>query len=366
VKTIFVSCKFYKNNTPSKFVNHCIDLGNIIFKDMDVELQICNDISVGDVQKKIKEKIRNSIGVVFILERKHFSDNRPVCSDYMGFEYAIADGLNIPIAIVNASHLKKPDIFGNHLEEMTNTNSDRDMLKYFAGLKEKIMQSSPIKNAAFRIDSITRIITINSKGGMKFQTKAFMTALQNNVFTFQHFIYKRYMYFDNSIAPNSIPLLSVHSSSRKVEARFEGETTKQYIWDFILDKPLSKNESFDYEFETSFDQFYPMTKSGLSKIVTHPEYPFPEGAVEHHYYVAYPTDLLRLELHFEDASLIGGFSVVVFTGKIYSDSYIDYEETERLKDMIREESIMSDKRITLDVKNPKLAATYAIRWRLED
>jgi len=361
---VFVSCKFDENCEPSEFVKNCIQLGKIV----DLDLRVINEPNAGDIRAKIKEAIRDSVGIIFILEE--FTENGSVynSSHWISTEYEMADSLNLPMGLINNSKLKKPSTFPDNLEELgQNRLADRNIIQYLNSLKKRIETETLEWVPTFDREFIKHKVAIRPDGRAKYMTNVKIKALLDGVETFEHSIYTKYLQCWELTNTDYVPNIDVIcDTDRTISTNLELKTNKKCTWSFILNRPLMKFEEFSYFFVCEFPELYPMTKENLKRMTEIPNYPFPEGTIEHHFYINKPTKRLEIELFFEDARVSKNFQPLVFNGRKFSQGSLNQTETQRIKNCFREQLRWNEKNISLTVDNPKFDSTYSINWELED
>jgi hypothetical protein len=361
---IFTSCHF----PTSMFVKKCIDIA----KTVDIELIIANQPEARDFTKKINEYINKCVGIVFILE--DLNEDTRNFSDWMTVEYTIANGLNLPIAIINNSDLKTPNIFPNHFEVLQRENNeiaDLKIVRYLFDLQERIKVANvkPLhfEKLPFIRKFIKHHIELKKDGVVNYETMVCVKCLNDGLKDIKHSIHMNYSLCWNKKHENSEPKIDIISfdDSRNITIDSITKGNNKYTWYFIIDPPLRKDEEFKIGWRTIFTEYFPATREALKEILKQPDYPFPKNTVEHHYFINNPTEQLELELTFENGVGIEKFEALAFLGRSFSRQSLDNVECERIKDKLLVNEFLEKKVVRLEVDKPLFGRNYAISWTIK-
>jgi hypothetical protein len=359
---IFASCPF----PISVFTQKCIEIA----KSVDIELITASQPEAGDFTQKINKSINECVGIVFILEKKKAKN----FSNWMTIEYTIANGLNLPIGIINNSNLVTPDIFPNHLEILKPENGeilDLKIIKYLFNLQEriKIANVKPLhfENLPFIRKFIKHHIELKKNGIVHYETMVCVKCLHDGLKDIKHSIHMNYSLCWNKKQENSDPQIEIipFDEDRSITIDDITKGNNKYTWYFIIDPPLKKDEELTIGWRTIFSEYFPATREALKEILKQPDYPFPKNTVEHHYFINNPTEELELELTFEEGIGIDKFEALAFIGRSFSRQSIDNKECTRIKNNLSVKEFLKKKIVRLEVNRPLFGRNYAISWTLK-
>lgn len=362
----FISCAF----PISDFTKHCIDLGKAI----GMELITLDNHETGDIHDKIKRNMHLCQGILFILEEKTQSDGqRHNFSPWMSEERTIADGLNLPMGIINNSNFSIPAVFPSTLEHLDKINiNEVNIVATLNSLKSKIESAlqpekpNPITNAFIR-KFIKHKVTIRKDGAVKYTTTAEIESLRNGLKDVRHSIYTQYSPCWDATHRGAVPQIDARcNQGEELYILGEYRDEKKCTWNFQFAKTLKIHETIKYGFTVDFPEYFPATREKLRAMSKSPNYPYIDDRIEHHFFINNQTNEFEMELFFEDSSVATNFKVIVYNGRIYSQDCIDEEEVERIKKFltIENELIFCEKTVKLKVPYPKVGSTYSLSWEL--
>lgn len=361
---VFVSCAF----PVSEFTTHCIELGKAI----DMELITLDNHETGDIHEKIKNNMHCCQGILFVLEEKTTPDGqRHNFSPWMSEERTIADGLNLPMGIINNSDFSIPNVFPSTLEYLEKTEiNEINLVATLNSLRSKIemalQKPNPITNAFVR-NYIKHKVTIKKDGAVKYTTSAEVESLRNGLRDIRHSIYTQYSPCWDATNRGAVPQIDVRcSQDGEISIIEENHDEKKYTWNFKFAKALKMQEIIKYKFTVDFPEYFPATREKLKKMSELPEYPFIDDRIEHHFFINNQTKKFEMELYFEDSSVAKNFKVSVYNGRLYSQDCVDDDEVERIRRWLTvdNESLYGENIVKLTVENPKVGSTYSISWEL--
>jgi len=363
---VFVSCAF----PVSDFTRHCIELGKAI----GMELIVLDNHETGDIHEKIKRNMHNCQGILFVLEEKTELDGqRHNFSSWMSEERTIADGLNLPMSIINNSNFSIPGVFPSTLEHLDKSDiNEVYLVSTLNSLKSKIEDAlqpakpNPITNAFIR-KFIKHKVTIRKNGAVRYTTSAEIESLRNGLRDIRHSIYTQYSPCWDATNRGALPKIEVRCDQEGGISIVEAyRDDKKYTWNFQFAKSLKMQETLKYAFNVDFPQYFPATKEKLKEMSELPDYPFIDDRIEHHFFINNQTTRFEMELYFEDSSVAKNFKVTVYNGRLYSQDCVDEEEVERIRKFltIDNDSLFGENTVRLIVQNPKVGSTYSISWEL--
>lgn len=362
---VFASCAF----PVSDFTKHCIELGKAI----NMELITLDNHETGDIHEKIKCNMHCCQGILFVLEEKTESDGQiHNFSSWMSEERTIADGLNLPMGIVNNSNFSIPNVFPSTLEHLDKKDiTEVTLIATLNSLKSKIEEAlqpekpSSITSAYIR-KFIKHKVTMKKDGAVRYTTSAEIESLRNGLKDVRHSIYTQYSPCWDATHRGAIPQIDARCNQEGGVSIIESyRDEKKYTWSFQFSKALKKQETLKYGFTVDFPEYFPATKEKLKDMSKSPDYPYINDRIEHHFFINNQTLSFEMELFFEDSSVAQNFNVTVYNGRLYSQDCVDQEEVERIRRCltIDNESLFGET-VKLIVSNPKVGSTYSISWEL--
>ena len=362
---IFTSCAF----PVSDFTEHCVELGKAIC----IELITIDDHESGDIHDKIKKHIHECAGILFILEEKTECDGQiHNFSPWMSEERTIADGLNLPMGIINNSNFSVPSVFPSTLEVLKRSDiTEFSIISTLNSLKSKIedalrpIEPNPITNAFIR-KNIKHKVSIREDGSVRYAISAEIQSLRNGLRDIRHSIYTQYSPCWDATNRGAIPTIKTKCDQEgKLSIIEEFHNEKKYTWNFKFPKSLKMNETLTYAFTVDFPEYFPATKKKLETLLKDLVYPFIDDRIEHHFFINNQTIKFEMELHFADSSMADNFKVTVYNGRLYSQDCVDEEETAKINKCLNiSNEYINETTVKLSVDNPKVGSTYSISWEL--
>ena len=359
---VIASCAF----PVSEFTKECIKLGKAI----DLDIITLEEHESGDIHEKIKRRINECQGILFILEEKKSNDGQIFnFSPWMSEERTIADGLNFPMCIINNSDFNTPDVFPSTFERLEKKDITQvKLISVLNSLKSQILEKCGTPNSmstAYIRKQLSHRVFIDSQGRVEYKTIGEIESLRDGVKSIRHSIYTQYSACWDATNQGAIPEIQCKCDKAdwKIIPKEESHTDKKYSWFLEFPQSLKKHDSIKYGFIVKFPQYFPATKEKLKLMSGRIDYPFEKDRIEHHFFINTYTEDFKMEIFFSDASIAKNFNVTVYNGRIYSQDCVDYEEINRIKNLEVAEDVFH-KTVILHVNHPKVGSTYSISWEL--
>ena len=262
---VFVSYAF----PVSDFTKYCVSIG----KALEMELFTIDNHEIGDIHEKIKRNIHHSQGILFIFEEKMEKDGqRHNFSPWMSEERTIADGLNLPMGIINNSDFSIPSVFPNTLEYLDkNEISNVSIVATLSSLKSKIEAAlqpekpNPVTNAFIR-NFLKHKVNIKKDVSVKYITHCEIESLRNGLKDIRHSIYTQYSPCWDATNRGAVPEINVRCNQDKGISIIESfNNDKKYTWSFQLTKSLKKHEILNYGFTVDFPEYFQLPEKNYGQ-----------------------------------------------------------------------------------------------------
>ena len=364
---IFLSCKF----PLSKIAKLCQSLADAI----DTKLIAANRPEAVGIMEKVKKEMKLSDAALFLIEEYRENDDQNGLSDWIKAEFVIANSMNKPFCIISNTESPLPSFFLKDIEILKLNKLDPNewpgkISSFLYSLKQQIKASKTsthdISEPTFIRDFVKHRVKLLKEGNVRYETEVKMTCLKDGLSDVKHSIHMNYSFCwldDANCERPSIELIKTSPGHDFLLEPYGGDNTK-YTWKINIKPPLKKFENVSYGFRSNFIKYFPLQRKEIEHLTSQPDYPFPDGCIEHHFFINNPTDLLILKVQFEDGLLIGNCKPIAFVGRTFSHGTIDRIEVNRIEDCLDVDEFLGRKDVTLTVEKPNLGYNYAVLWSL--
>lgn len=364
---VFLSCKF----PLSPLANLCRSVGNAV----GLEIRAADRPELAEIMEKVKREMLSADAALFLLEPDPEEQNTSLMTDWMKAEYGIARAMNKVIGVINADKLPLPSMLSKDVEwlkayGLKGEDAAVKIAAFLYSMRNKIESMSvalrDISKPPYIRDFLKHRVKLSAKGRLLYETHVQIKCLKNGLGDVRHSIHMNYSLCWSQVENDKRPQVDL--------VGFDDDHTfslEPVAWDALkftfkinFSPPLQQGETIGYGWRSEFPHYLPLTKAELEPLTASANYPFPEGCVEHHYFINHPTKLLVLRLEFEDGSIIGACRALSFVGRTFSTRSLDKDEVERIKDKLTVEDFLGTKQVTLTVEHPRFGNNYAIQWSL--
>lgn len=358
---VFVSCHF----PPGPLAELCRSIGNAI----DLDMVVADRPSVDDLVEKVKRVIYSCDATLLLWENR--LDEKS--NDWLTVEYAISRAMNKPIAIIRVGASPLPSSFKIDSEWLKLDGYDQlaqvvKIAEYLNVLKNKLQQlhtsERQIHNPNFIREFVKHQVTMTGDGRARYETHVHLKSLTYGLSVMKHSIHINQSILSTDKTPLSFELLPL-DDKRKYSKKISATAPDKITFTVDIDPPLNKNDVGTYGWRTDFFQFLPQKRDELV-LLQQGLYAFPNGRAQHHWFINHPTELLAIEIEFQDAMMVGECEPKAYNGRVYSDLSLDYEETERIQKFFSTEEFMGRKLVSLKVEKPSFGFNYAILYEMKN
>ena len=364
---IFLSCKFPISNAAKM----CKEFGKSIGLDI-ITADRPNPI---EIIEKIKEKMFEADAALFLIDDNNQDES--FLSDWMKAEYGIAKAMNKVEGIIYVGEYSLISLFPRDIESLVLSSelNNKDLIELTSFLylfKNKIQRAQTgikdIVTPPFIRDFLKHRVFITKKGKMKYEAQVQIECLKNGLSDLKHSIHMNYSLCWPEIISDLQPEVKLIYNEQEHKLTIEPIATDKtkFTWKINIEPSLRNKELFTYGWETNFIHYLPLSKAELKTLTSSARYPFPEGQVEHHFFINHPTKFLELKLEFEDGSVIGDCEPKAYIGRTFSKRTEDNTEVERIRNFFKTDNFLNKKEMTLSVENPSLGYNYAILLTLNE
>jgi hypothetical protein len=306
-------------------------------------------------QEKL-EQLKEYDGVVLVFDQTP----APPTRDSLTIALHACQGLQKPYIIVLG---QKDALDFGEIEYINLAELDPDMqylrlTQYLNSLRDHLQRVYTLGATLYPYERefVKREIDFQRSGDLLYKTAIRIRCNRDGVSDFHHTFHMRHGLHlpEGSSEDHKIEFVPGNSRDRSFTVEKVLTDSSHFGLRISLDPPLSRGDAVGYGWHSTFRHcIHPGSTASHS---------VDSRQIEHHFFISQPTRFLELSVCVFDRALVGVCEVSAFSGRTLGQENRDKEETERINRSIRIEDFNEEKRIHLQVQNPRLHFSYTLYW----